>query len=1049
MKPQKLILTAFGPYAGRTELDFSAFGGSGLFLIGGDTGAGKTALFDAITFALYGETSGENRKTTMLRSDFAAPDAETSVELAFTHRGRSYTVRRWPDQQRAAKRGTGMVKVPAKAELIREPDEPVSGASAVTDAVVKLLGIDAKQFAQVSMLAQNDFTRLLNAPSADRAAILRRIFDTADHQRLGQAAVEHARKADEECKRLDDVLLMHVGTLIGDGADEETAADLAEMQAERDPFAAGAAAELGRLLLEADDANEKRQTNVMNELDEKIARGDAGLKIAEERAARRRQLAGLVAEEQRAADVEHQTDLIMTDLEKRTANVKENIAKNEADRAALSQAEADLLKTDHRIELAEGLSADCRQLLQNLADADKADEDAAARQAEYVAAQAALDSAEEEYSTMQRQLNANRAGLLAKDLQRGKPCPVCGSTKHPKIAALPKDHITEKQLEEREKALTAQRRSTAAASRTAGDAAAHAHELRAALQRDADGFFARRGDRYTGKPAAELTPDELKIALTAQQTSLTEGLRGLQADHLKLKQKTDRARSLAKQADLLNGQLADLEKQRFAATRRAANAKAGHAAASARVQQMRETMPKRDNPDALTQLQDALARLRRDRAAAMAARDAAVHRLHTNRAAIDALQKTMRESAAAREKRAMWDNLSKTINGNLTGKIKLPFEQYVQAFYFDGVVEAANLRFTRMTDGQYRLLRRKSEAVGGKTALDLDVFDAYTGKTRPVGSLSGGESFMAALSLALGISDTIQQNAGGVVIETLFIDEGFGSLDSEALQQALDTARERSSAAQSVLAALTGKRDALRAQIQAAPPADIAALRTRRDALTVRAEQLQRQISTCDARLEQNRAARTAIDTRRQQHAAVRARWQWVHALAATANGAVPGKEKIMLETYIQTAYFDRILGRANTRLLIMSGGQYELRRCARAGDNRSQTGLELEVIDHYNGTARSGGETFAASLSLALGLSDEVQATAGGVQLEAMFVDEGFGSLDSEALQQALAALVGVSGGNRIVGIISHVAELKDRIDRQIIVTKDRSGGSRVQVQA
>ena len=779
MKPQKLILTAFGPYAGRTELDFSAFGGSGLFLIGGDTGAGKTALFDAITFALYGETTGENRKTTMLRSDFAAPDAETSVELAFTHRGRSYTVRRWPDQQRAAKRGTGMVKVPAKAELIREPDEPVSGASAVTDAVVKLLGIDAKQFAQVSMLAQNDFTRLLNAPSADRAAILRRIFDTADHQRLGQAAVEHARKADEECKRLDDVLLMHVGTLIGDGADEETAADLAEMQAERDPFAAGAAAELGRLLLEADDANEKRQTSVMNELDEKIARGDAGLKIAEERAARRRQLAGLVAEEQRAADVEHQTDLIMTDLEKRTANVKENIAKNEADRAALSQAEADLLKTDHRIELAEGLSADCRQLLQNLADA--------ARQAEYVAAQAALDSAEEEYSTMQRQLNANRAGLLAKDLQKGKPCPVCGSTKHPKIAALPKDHITEKQLEEREKALTAQRRKTADASRAAGDAAAHAAELRATLLREADAFFARRGARYEGKPAAELTPDELKIALTAQQTGLTEGLRGLQADHLKLKQKTDRAKSLAKQADILTRQLAELDKQQFAATRRAANAKAGHAAAAARVQQMQETMPKREDPDTLPKLQAALSRLRADRATAMAARDAAVHRLHTNRAALAGLDKTMRQSAAARDKRAMWDNLSKTINGNLAGKVKLPFEQYVQAFYFDGVVEAANLRFTRMTDGQYRLLRRKSEAVGGKTALDLDVFDAYTGKTRPVGSLSGGESFMAALCLALGISDTIQQNAGGVTIETLFIDEGFGSLDADALEKAVDT----------------------------------------------------------------------------------------------------------------------------------------------------------------------------------------------------------------------------------------------------------------------
>ena len=345
------------------------------------------------------------------------------MELTFTHRGRSYTVRRWPDQQRAAKRGSGMVKVPAKAELIREPDEPVSGASAVTDAVVKLLGIDAKQFAQVSMLAQNDFTRLLNAPSAERAAILRRVFDTADHQRLGQAAVDYARRAEEECKRLDDVLLMHVGALLGEGADEQTAAELAEMQDDRDPFAAGAAAELGKLLLEADEANEKRQTAVMKELDEKIARGDAGLKIAEERAARRRQLAGLIAEEQRAADVEHQTDIIMADLEKRTAGLKESIAKNEADRAALSQAEADLLKTDHRIELAEGLSADCKQLLQSLTDADRAEQAAAARQTAYVTAQAALDKAEEEYSTLQRQLNANRAGLLARELEKGQALP--------------------------------------------------------------------------------------------------------------------------------------------------------------------------------------------------------------------------------------------------------------------------------------------------------------------------------------------------------------------------------------------------------------------------------------------------------------------------------------------------------------------------------------------------------------------------------------------------------------------------------------------------
>ena len=621
MKPLHLTLNAFGPYAGRTDLDLSVFGGSGLFLIGGDTGAGKTALFDAITFALYGETTGENRKTTMLRSDFAAPEAETYVELTFTHRGRSYTVRRWPDQQRAAKRGSGFVKSPAKAELIREPDEPVSGASAVTAAITKLLGIDARQFAQVSMLAQNDFTRLLNAPSADRAAILRQIFDTADHQRLGQAAVQHAREAEDACRRLDDTLLMQIGSLMGGGADEDTASQLEKLQADRDPYAAGAAAELGKSLLEFDEANEKRQQNIVNDLDEKIARGDAGVKIAEERAARRQKLAGLIEEEKRAAEVERQINAMLAELQTRSDALKKTIADTEATRAALGQSDAEQLKIEHRIELAEGLTATCATLLQDLDKAKAAKADAEEKQHAYAEAQAALDELETAHIAMQRQLNANRAGLLAQELVDGQPCPVCGAVHHPHPAALPQDHVTEKALEDHEKTLTAQRRKTADASR----------------------------------------------------------------------------------------------------------------------------------------------------------------------AALAGLDKTMRQSAAARDKRAMWDNLSKTINGNLAGKVKLPFEQYVQAFYFDGVVEAANLRFTRMTDGQYRLLRRKSEAVGGKTALDLDVFDAYTGKTRPVGSLSGGESFMAALCLALGISDTIQQNAGGVTIETLFIDEGFGSLDADALEKAVDT----------------------------------------------------------------------------------------------------------------------------------------------------------------------------------------------------------------------------------------------------------------------
>ncbi|MDD3213494.1 MAG: SbcC/MukB-like Walker B domain-containing protein, partial [Eubacteriales bacterium] len=180
----------------------------------------------------------------------------------------------------------------------------------------------------------------------------------------------------------------------------------------------------------------------------------------------------------------------------------------------------------------------------------------------------------------------------------------------------------------------------------------------------------------------------------------------------------------------------------------------------------------------------------------------------------------------------------------------------------------------------------------------------------------------------------------------------------------------------------------------------------------------------------------------------------WLATLAQTVNGNLNGKEKIPLETYVQTTYLDRILARANTRLMRMSSGQYELVRRSSPDDLRQKSGLELNVTDHYNGSERdvrslSGGEQFKASLALALGLSDEVQASAGGVRLDTLFIDEGFGTLDEESLSAAIDVLASLSEGSRLVGVISHVQQLKDRIDRQIVVTKARTGGSHVQVHA
>ncbi|UYI84506.1 MAG: SMC family ATPase [Clostridiales bacterium] len=790
MRPLNLTMSAFGPYAGQTTVDFSVLGTSGLYLITGDTGAGKTTIFDAITYALYGEASGESRESSMLRSKYAAPETPTFVELTFLNGGKTYTVRRNPEYTRPKTRGTGTTVQKADAELTMPDGRIITKARDVTAAVTDIVGVDREQFARIAMIAQGEFRKLLLAQTDERKAIFRQIFHTGQYQALQNRLKEEAAALDRQCGELEAGLRQAAGSIRCDAP--ETLPDALDTDA----------------LLAA--------------LDTLLHADEAALTQAQ-------------AEH---AETETQREQVLSDLGKAEA-----------------------------LEAARG----------KLAEAESAWTEA---QAEMKAAQAALDTA----TASQPEIQSRRQGItrLEDALRRYEQLD------------------TLRAQAEAERKRLAQKRSDLDAARARTDAAAKAVET-------------ARG-KLSGQP---------KLAVAAAQA----------------------------------GHAQDAAAQRGALS-----------------QSCRALTPPLD-PDTLAEtlpaLRAAAARDAEALAAQHTAQQQALSALQALEAGLPAQEEALRRQQADIQERA----------------------------------QELSARAARCAELDAEAERRAQELPHENRAA-----------------------------------------AQRALVET--------RTQCEALQQALDTARERSSAAQSVLAALTGKRDALRAQIQAAPPADIAALRTRRDALTVRAEQLQRQISTCDARLEQNRAARTAIDTRRQQHAAVRARWQWVHALAATANGAVPGKEKIMLETYIQTAYFDRILGRANTRLLIMSGGQYELRRCARAGDNRSQTGLELEVIDHYNGTARSvktlsGGETFAASLSLALGLSDEVQATAGGVQLEAMFVDEGFGSLDSEALQQALAALVGVSGGSRIVGIISHVAELKDRIDRQIIVTKDRSGGSRVQVQA
>ena len=265
-----------------------------------------------------------------------------------------------------------------------------------------------------------------------------------------------------------------------------------------------------------------------------------------------------------------------------------------------------------------------------------------------------------------------------------------------------------------------------------------------------------------------------------------------------------------------------------------------------------------------------------------------------------------------------------------------------------------------------------------------------------------------------------------------------------AAEQAGQTLREKSDA---VLRTRSAAQQ-LRQQLEDAPEIDVQAdLDAQTQAQTQRREKLA-QKEGADGRIAANAAALSGLRRQLAALTALESRYAWVRALADTAGGTVRGKAKLSLEAYVQTTYFEQIIRRANLRLTVMTDGQYELKRRAEAENRQSQSGLELDVIDHCNGSERSvkslsGGESFLASLALALGLSDVIQSSAGGVRLDTMFVDEGFGSLDDQALNQAMKALLTLTEGDRLVGIISHVSDLKQRIDRQIVVTKTLTGST------
>ena len=830
MKPLSLTMSAFGPYAGVTQLDFGKLGSEGVFLITGDTGAGKTTIFDAISFALYGEASGgaERRAARSFRSDYAAAEAETYVEFFFEHRGREYRIKRAPEYERRKLRGEGTTKQAAYAEFeCAETGELITRIDAVNARVGELTGLSRSQFAQTVMIAQGDFLKILNAKSEDRKRLFQKLFDTEVFAGIQQRLKDMNGECAQAVERINALSEAELARL-KDDMDFARAKELRELRtdvrrmdklpglleerlrARRErldaAMAAAAQGEQRAALLSAQLA-EARHTN--RELDErdKLARELEKMNASGETTA---------AQEEKLTHARCAARLAGAEalLKKWTAESAENAAQLSAAEQALKKGEAAQeewaarrASAEKELEGAEALKDGLRRMAEAIPLLMNAAAGAAALEAQREAAKLCLEESrrrDAEYTAVKERFYASQAGLLAAELKEGQPCPVCGSTEHPAPACPASEPATKEQLE---RADGERRRAEARVHAAAAEAAKRQAELEAAKGRlEALGFTggesAQELEGECARTRAEIQRREAaaKRARTESEAALAALSRAKAALENAEKRRADIEAALdAQQAEFAAG----LSALGFAGAEEYERAKMPARdmdALDAQLRARRERL--RSLTDRLEALTEKLAGAERTELEALEATAAAAQR--ASRAAGEAAA-AMKSAAAADEEAiarirelsarraeaqrrwAVVKEVYDTASGQVSRRVKISFETYVQQYYFKQVIAAANKRLTVLTDGMF-VLRVKEEArnMRSHAGLDLDVLDRSTGLWRDVSTLSGGESFMASLALALGLADTVQSRSGGVRLDAMFIDEGFGTLDENSLRQAME-----------------------------------------------------------------------------------------------------------------------------------------------------------------------------------------------------------------------------------------------------------------------
>ena len=917
MRPLKLIISAFGPYAKAETLDLSRLGENGLYLITGTTGAGKTSIFDAITYALYDRPSGDIRDDSMLRSKYADDATDTFVELTFLCKDKEYTVRRNPEYSRPKSRGEGMTKQTARAQL-RLPDGRIVDKSKkeVTKAIEEIIGIDRDQFLQIAMIAQGDFRKVLLADTEERKKIFRRIFKTHKFETIQNRLKEEANALYYQFKTSRNNMLAYAGGIVCDTTDDEKVKAVA--QAKNGEITTQETLELIKRLLLADGEENSFLLQEISKADETLGAVNAAIGKAEEYAKSvaeyDRKTASVplfVAEYDKAKSlleaenarlperetIEKQITLIEKELPdyetldglQKSINVLQaaiadngrekvhketEFAQKEAEikslkerQKALENAASQTEKLDAEAVRLQEYKARLETLGKDMRALEQGKKQLAEKREEYAILSERAKRLADEYTAQNKCFLDGQAGVLASGLAVGEPCPVCGSKEHPVLAKTPPKMPTEAELKLCKRAADEGLEKAKEKSAECAELSGKTTALNDSVLRQQETLFEKSGE--------EITLESVRNQFAKTQAKITETLQALQAERAKVMQKEEIARRL----------------------------------------------PIEENA------------------------------LETIRAKVAFFDTTIARDKATQ---AQQQSQAKTLQKKLQYKTKAD------------------------ADNAIRALRQQSENL--KKA---------------------------------------QQNA-----EKDFNDK------------------------KDALVKLQGEVSTLENVVKNVCKINLEEEQVKKNTLLLHKQNLQAKKEAVVARIESNKNSLDAIERTATESRTLEERFKWLNTLSETANGGLRERDKISFETYIQTSYFDRILRRASIRLQKMTNGQYDLIRRVDPLNKRSQVGLDIDILDHYNGTTRpvntlSGGQQFLASLALALGLADEIQSSAGGVRLDTMFVDEGFGSLDNETLRLAISTLQDLTEGNRLVGIISHVEELKSKIDKQIVVERRKEAGT------